>query len=259
MADVGLLTSIACSGSVSTTTAPRPTPTTTTTTMLPPGVAPATASATTATLAPGINPPVASASTSRWAAVRELSVRSHRRPEPSVPSSCRAPSLRSSPRPGPRSVGPRRQRRGDREEGSEVRCQREDIGGLRPADRRRHATPAAGHRRNLKRARRQRREAPERVSVDEVPGRSEQRAGLCGFCAGRTVRDRPRRSSRDARTPDIPHGHALTRTVTHPRATHGIQEVEGSTPFGSTRPFPDRPQGHDRTLDSHSSGRRQLS
>jgi len=37
MADVGLLTSIACSGSVSTTTAPRPTPTTTTTTMLPAG------------------------------------------------------------------------------------------------------------------------------------------------------------------------------------------------------------------------------
>src|SRR3989442_1918348 len=33
MADVGLLTSIACSGSVSTTTAPRPTPTT----MLPAG------------------------------------------------------------------------------------------------------------------------------------------------------------------------------------------------------------------------------
>jgi hypothetical protein len=71
----------------------------------------------------------------------------------------------------------------------------------------------------------------------EGAGRAKGRGGLCGNCAGATVRDDARRAlpqTRNRRRLGPP------STVTHAEnvpAPHGIQEVEGSTPFGSTLPF----------------------
>src|SRR5262245_58859151 len=49
-----------------------------------------------------------------------------------------------------------------------------------------------------------------------------------------TVRDGPRGRSGAL---DFSHACARSGTVVSPHAPHGIQEVEGSTPFGSTLPF----------------------
>jgi len=69
-----------------------------------------------------------------------------------------------------------------------------------------------------------------------------------GQCAG-IVRDGPSATVRDEplahpRESDFAHGCAPSRTVRTPRPPHGIQEVEGSTPFGSTLFLPSyaRPQ-----------------
>src|SRR5262249_45392052 len=48
------------------------------------------------------------------------------------------------------------------------------------------------------------------------------------------VRDEPPRRLAE---PDFAHGCAPSRTVRTPRPPHGIQEVVGSTPIGSTSPF----------------------
>jgi hypothetical protein len=69
-------------------------------------------------------------------------------------------------------------------------------------------------------------------------GRSARRAERTakGQCTG-NVRDGPSATVRDeppahSREPDFAHGCAPSRTVRTPPRPHGIQEVEGSTPFG---------------------------
>jgi hypothetical protein len=57
---------------------------------------------------------------------------------------------------------------------------------------------------------------------------------LSWFRKGSRDRDYLRSTRDPIPNPDSTHA-ARSRTVTHPPNAHGIQEVEGSTPFGSTR------------------------